>query len=117
MKVNQFDYSLHLVDFNGNGPSPKFTLAGVVCLCSALLKKPVQEQMVILGNMTLGGTIEPVENLAESLQVAFEAGARKVLLPTSAAMDIASVPADLFSKFQVNFYSDPKDAVYKALGV
>ncbi len=34
--------------------------------------KPIQQQMVILGSMSLGGNIVPVENLAESLQVAFD---------------------------------------------
>lgn len=31
--------------------------------------------------------------------------------------DIASVPGELFAKFQTGFYSDPVDAVFKALGV
>jgi ATP-dependent Lon protease len=30
---------------------------------------------------------------------------------------IANVPADILSKFQLIIYSDPIDAVYKALGV
>jgi len=33
------------------------------------------------------------------------------------AQDIPTVPAELFSKYQVSFYSDPVDAVFKALGV
>ena len=33
--------------------------------------------MVILGSMSLGGNVVPVENLAESLQVAFDAGAKR----------------------------------------
>ncbi|MGE9627218.1 hypothetical protein, partial [Escherichia coli] len=51
------------------------------------------------------------------LQLAFDSGAKRVLLPMSSAMDIPTVPAELFTKFQVSFYSDPVDAVYKALGV
>ena len=39
-----------------------------------VLGKPIQRQMVVLGSMSLGGNIVPVENLAESLQVAFDAG-------------------------------------------
>jgi len=31
--------------------------------------------------------------------------------------DIATVPGELFAKFQTSFYSDPVDAVFKALGV
>ena len=67
--------------------------------------------------MTLGGVINPVQNLAESLQIAMDSGAKKVLLPMASASDIPTVPSELFSKFQISFYADPVDAVYKALGV
>jgi ATP-dependent Lon protease len=66
--------------------------------------------------MSLGGTITQASNLAESLQVAFDAGAKRILLPMSSVTDIPSVPGELFAKFQTSFYSDPVDAVFKALG-
>ena len=59
--------------------------------------------MVVLGSMTLGGVINPVQDLAASLQLAFDSGAKRVLLPMSSAMDIPTVPAELFTKFQVSF--------------
>jgi ATP-dependent Lon protease len=77
----------------------------------------MQEQMVVLGNMTLGGVVNPVQDLASSMQIALEAGANKVLLPMASAQDIQTVPPETFTKFQVSFYGDPVDAVYKALGV
>ncbi|HBC9693238.1 TPA: hypothetical protein KFO80_004563 [Escherichia coli] len=58
-----------------------------------------------------------MQDLAASLQLAFNNGAKRVLLPISSAMDIPTVPAELFTKFQVSFYSEPVDAVYKALDV
>jgi ATP-dependent Lon protease len=70
-----------------------------------------------MGDMTLGGTIAQARNLAESLQVAFDAGAKRILLPLSSVIDIPSVPGELFAKFQTSFFSDPVDAVFKALGV
>ena len=79
--------------------------------------KPLQSQLVVLGSMSLGGNIVPVENLAESLQVAFDAGAKRILLPMASVTDIPTVPGELFAKFQTSFYSDPSDAVFKALGV
>ncbi len=79
--------------------------------------KPLQSQMVVLGDMSLGGSIVPVESLAETLQVAFDAGAKRILLPMSSVGDIPTVPGELFAKFQISFYSDPVDAVFKALGV
>lgn len=73
--------------------------------------------MVILGSMSLGGNIIPVENLAESLQVAHDAGAKLVLLPMASVSDIPTIPGELFAKFQTGFYSDPRNAAFKALGV
>ena len=54
---------------------------------------------------------------ATIVQVAFDAGAKRILLPMSSVTDIPSVPGELFAKFQTGFYSDPVDAVFKALGV
>ncbi len=73
--------------------------------------------MVVLGDMSLGGSIVPVEKLAECLQVAFDAGAKRILLPMASVGDIATVPGEHFAKFQTSFYSDPVDAVFKAVGV
>ena len=93
------------------------TLIAFVALCSAVLGKPVQSQLVVLGSMSLGGSIVPVQNLAESLQVAFDAGAKRILLPMASVGDIPTIPGELFAKFQTGFYADPQDAVFKALGV
>jgi len=73
--------------------------------------------MVVLGNMSLGGSIVPGENLDACLQMAFDSGARKLLLPMCSVRDIPSIPGELFAKFQTSFYADPVDAVFKALGV
>ena len=71
----------------------------------------------VLGTMSLGGNIVPVENLAESLEVAADAGAKRVLLPMASVADIPTIPGELFAKFQTSFYADAKDAVFKAFGV
>src|SRR6185295_19638828 len=66
-------------------------------------------QMVVLGTMSLGGNIVPVENLAEAPQVAFDAGAKRLLLPMASVKDIPTIPGELFAKFQTGFYADPNE--------
>jgi ATP-dependent Lon protease len=117
IKGGDHDYHLHVVELHNTGPATAMTLAAFVALCSASLGKPIQQQMVILGNMSLGGNIVPVQNLAESLQVAFDSGAKRLLLPMASVSDIPTIPGELFAKFQTGFYADPSDAVFKALGV
>ncbi|QDV37590.1 protease Lon-related BREX system protein BrxL [Tautonia plasticadhaerens] len=117
IKAGDHDYHLHVVELHNTGATTAMTLAAFVALCSGVLGRPLQPQMVVLGSMSLGGSIVPVENLAESLQVAFDAGAKRVLLPMASVRDIPTIPGELFAKFQTGFYSDPSDAVFKALGV
>jgi ATP-dependent Lon protease len=116
-KASDHDYHLHLVELHNTGPATAMTLAAFVTLCSAVLGKSVQPRLVVLGSMSLGGNIVPVENLAGSLQAAFDAGAKRLLLPMASVTDIPTIPGELFAKFQTGFYSDPRDAAFKALGV
>lgn len=116
-KVTDHDYHLHIVEMQRTGPTNNITLCSFITFCSGLMGRPIQSQMIILGDMSLGGTIEKAPNLAETLQVGFDAGAKRILIPMSSVGDIPSIPGELFAKFQTSFYSDPVDAVYKALGV
>lgn len=115
--IDSKDYLMHIQDCQGVGLDSNISLAALVGYCSCALNRPVLPQMVILGSMSIGGTLNKVEELAAVLQVAFDAGAKKILIPMSSAADIATVPADLFAKFQLSFYSSPEDAVIKSLGI
>jgi len=115
-KINEHDFHVHVVQLQNTGISEDLGMPSFVALASALLGKSVQSQMVVLGGMSLGGNVKAVEGLAETLQASFDAGAKRLVLPMSSVGDIPSVPGELFAKFQTSFYSDPVDAVYKALG-
>lgn len=117
ISVQNFDYLMHVQDLQGIGVTTELSLAAFIALCSGALKKPAQSQLGILGSMSIGGTINKVEELANTLQVCFDAGVKKVLLPMSSAADISTVPPELFAKFQISFYQSVEDSVFKALGV
>jgi len=117
VKSGDRDFHLHLVEMHNTGAATAMTLASFIALASGAIQKPLQDQMVVLGDMSLGGSVKRVDNLAECLQVAFDAGAKRILIPMASATDIATVPAELFTKFQTSFYADPVDAVFKAIGV
>lgn len=116
-KIAEHDFHLQVVELQNTGPLNHLTLASLVAFCSGLLGKPLQSQMVVLGGMSLGGSVQSIESIAECLQVAFDAGAKKITLPMSNAVDIPTIPVELFTKFQTSFYADPVDGVFKALGV
>lgn len=111
------DYLMHISDTQGIGITSELAIAELIGLASASLERPIQESLVVIGNMTVGGTINKVEDFANIVQVCVDAGARKILIPASSVADLYTVPADLLIKIQPIFYSDPIDSVYKALGV
>ena len=111
------DYLMHIQDLNGIGMTDQLSLASLVALCSAALNKPTVSNLGILGNLSIGGTIMKVEELANVLQVCLDSGAKKILLPITSAVDMGSVPPELMGKFNLIFYQSPEDAVFKALGV
>ena len=117
ISIENNDFLMHIQDMQGVGMSDELSLTAFVSLCSGSLKKHIQSQMVVLGSMSIGGTITKVEELSNTLQACFDAGAKRILLPMSSAVDIGTVPPELFSKFQISFYNSPEDAVFKALGV
>lgn len=111
------DFLMHISDLQGIGLTNELAVAQFIALCSASLEKPVQESLVVLGNMNYGGTLMTIEEFANCLQVCVDAGAKKVLMPATAVVDLQTVPADLLIKVQPIFYSSAIDAVFKALGV
>jgi len=117
LRYKDFDFHLKATDLNGIGDFCGMELAIFASLISGLLDKPVLPQTVILGSMSIGGAIIGTQNLGDALQIAFDSGAKKVLIPASDMAHVASVPADLFAKFNLIVYTDPVNAVFKALGV
>ena len=111
------DYIINYADLNGIGQTKYMALPTLIAICSAALGRPTLSSLAVLGEISISGTILKVEELANVLQVCLDSGAKKVLLPITSAPDIGSVPSDLVGAFSLIFYSTPKEAVFKALGV
>ena len=111
------DYIINYQDLQGIGMTGKLALPTLIALCSIALGKPVLSSLAVLGEISISGTLIKVDELANSLQVCLDSGAKKVLLPITSAADLGTVPAELIGCFNLIFYSSAEDAVFKALGV
>ena len=117
IKFKEHDYYLKATDLSGIGKSKGISLAILISLASGILNKPVIAQAVILGSFSIGGGVKTEESLGDALQIASDSGAKKVLIPVVDMANMSKVKPELLSKFQLIAYSDPIDAVFKALGV
>lgn len=111
------DYIINYQDLQGIGMTGKLALPTLIALCSIALGKPVQSSLVVLGEISISGTMIKVDELASTLQVCLDSGAKRVLIPSISFVDFATVPPDLMSAFQLIPYQSAEDAVFKALGV
>ena len=117
ISTTQKDYIINYQDLQGIGMTGKLALPTLIALCSIALGRPVQSSTAILGEISISGTLIKVDNLADTLQVCLDSGAKKVLLPQPSFVDFATVPPELMSAFQLIPYQSAEDAVFKALGV
>ena len=111
------DYIINYQDLQGIGMTGKLALPTLIALCSIALGRPTVSTLAVLGEISISGTILKVDELANSLQVCLDSGAKKVLLPITSAADLGTVPPELVGSFNLIFYSSAEDAVFKALGV
>ncbi|MCB5955570.1 protease Lon-related BREX system protein BrxL [Enterococcus sp. CWB-B31] len=111
------DYLVTAQDLKGVGMTTTLQLATEIAISSIGLGKAVQPSMVVIGDITIGGSVKKAEDLAGALQVALDAGAKKVLIPMASMIDLGAVPGDLMGAFDLLPYSDARSAIYKALGV
>ena len=111
------DYNINYQDLQGIGMTEKLALPTVIALCSIALNRPVLSSTAVLGEISIAGSMIKVDELANSLQICLDSGAKKVLLPITSAADIGTVPPELVGCFNLIFYQSAEDAVFKALGV
>lgn len=111
------DYNINYQDLQGIGITDKLALPTVISICSIALNRPTQSSLVVLGEISIAGTMIKVDELANALQVCLDSGAKKILLPITSAADMGTVPPELMGSFQIIFYQSAEDAVFKALGV
>lgn len=117
ISTNTKNYIINYQDLQGIGMTGELALPTLIALCSIALGKPVINNLAILGEISIGGSIIKVSDIADSLQVALDSGAKKILIPSTSFVDFGTVPAELMSSFQIIPYQSVEDAVFKALGV
>ncbi len=111
----QHEFSVQVRAFDAAKSGAKLGVAALIALCSALLKKSVKGGIIIVGELNLGGSIETVHNPVSIVEIATEKGASKLLLPVSTRKQLIDLSDEMATKIDIQFYSDARDALLKAL--
>lgn len=103
ISITTNDFIINYQDLQGLGLTSNLALPSLVAMCSIALGKPVVSSCAVLGEISIAGTMQKVNNLADTLQVCLDSGAKKVLLPLTSAADLGTVPAELIGAFSLIF--------------
>lgn len=112
--VGDFDFNIQVMSLMQGRDTTDLGVAFYIALLSALLGRPIVPGLVVLGQMSIHGVLGRVEGLGDKLRVAMDAGAKRVMFPTENRRDFAELPAEILDKVQIEFYSDPAQAAFKA---
>ena len=109
------EFSVQLRGFDSAKSGAKTSVACLIALAGALLKKSVRGGLIVVGEVTLGGTIEPIHNAVTLAEQAVEKGAKSLLLPVACRRQLFDLSDDMATKLDIEFYQDARDALLKAL--
>jgi ATP-dependent Lon protease len=116
-EVDVSDFHVEVIDLLNNRVEAEVGTAVFVACYSALRKAPVAPALLVLGDMSVQGNIKPLRSLVEPLQVAMDNGAKRALIPIENKRNFLDVSADIMERVDPVFYSDPKTAAMKVLGL
>ena len=109
------EFTVQLRAFDASKSGAKIGVASLVALATALLKKSVRGGLILVGEINLGGSIEPIHNPVSMAEIAVEKGATALLMPVSCRRQLNDLSDEMATKIDIQFYSDARDALLKAI--
>jgi ATP-dependent Lon protease len=111
----QHEFTVQLRAFDASKSGSKLGIAALVSLCTSLLRRSVRGGLIIVGEINLGGSIEPIHNAVTIGEIAVEKGATALLIPVTCRRQLLDLSDDMATKIDIQFYSDARDALLKAM--
>lgn len=114
-QINECKLHINAINLMQSKEGSETGMAFFVAIMSSLTGRYIKKQIVVLGEMSNKGTVSPVSNLIEALQVSLDAGAKTIIVPMDNLKEIAGAPQDLMASITPDFYQSAETAMYKSL--
>jgi len=109
------EFSVQLRAFDTSKSGNGMGMAVLIALCSAVLEKGTKGGLVIVGQLNLGGSLDIVYNAVNLAELSVEKGATTILIPLNARKQLNELSDDMITKINIQYYTDLKDCLIKAL--
>lgn len=111
----EHEFAVQLRSFDAAKSGVNLGVGVLVALASALLGKPLKGGLAIAGGLNLGGSIEPIHNPIDVVELALEKGASLMLMPIACRRPLVDLSDDVAAKVQVAYFVDAADVLRKAI--
>ena len=109
------EFTVQLRAFDASKSGAKLGVASLVALCTSLMKLSIRGGVVMVGEINLGGSIEPIYNPVSLVEIAVEKGANVILMPVSCRRQLMDLSDEMATKIDIRFYSDARDVLLKVV--
>jgi ATP-dependent Lon protease len=111
----QHEFTVQLRAFDAGKSGSQVGVAALIALCTTLVKKSVRGGLIVIGEINLGGSIEPVHDPVTIAEIAIEKGATALLMPVTCRRRLIDLSDEMATKVDIQYYSDARDALLKAM--
>lgn len=112
--LSSYDANVQVISLMQGKDARDLGVAFFVGLVSSLLSRTIAGGWSSWG-ISIRGVLSHVEGLGDKLRVAMDSWAKRIMIPTVNRKDFATLPDEVIDKMQIEFYSDPAQAAFKAL--
>ncbi len=110
-----FEYSIQLRSFDADKSGIGLGMPVLAACVGALLDRGTRGGAIVVGPLNLGGSLDMLTHPVAIAELAVDKRAATLLMPVSARKALNELPDDLWTKINIEYYSDPADGVFKVL--
>jgi len=112
-RTHEFSVQMRAMDNDKSGGG--LGLPVLIALAGGLLERSTRGGLIVVGSLNLGGSLELLPNAVALVEIAIDKQAAVLLMPVAARRQLNELPDELWTKINIEFYSEPADAFFKAL--
>ena len=109
------EFSIQMRAFDNDRSGFGLGMGVLVALAGGLLERNTKGGLIVVGQLNLGGSVEMIPNPVAIAEIAAEKKAHTLLMPVAARRQLNDLPDEIWTKLNIEFYSDTADAVFKSL--
>ncbi|NIP39178.1 MAG: endopeptidase La [Candidatus Dadabacteria bacterium] len=111
----KIDIHIHVPEGATPKDGPSAGIALVTAIISALIKKPIDNEVAMTGEITLRGRVLPIGGLKEKILAAHRGRVKKVIIPKDNEKDLKDIPRNTLKDIEVVLVDNIDDVIKEAV--